>query len=165
MPIVDGLMSSKMIRELERSQEGHRLSPRASLNGQVPIIAVSASLVERERQTYVDAGFDAWIVKPVSFERLGELMAAIVDPNIRQGALYKPGEWGRGGWFDIPKLEPDTISHRPVPEINDHLASSIEGGKSRSAPQLSRREPAPDSEEPPESITTLEPMDSPDPIA
>ncbi|KAF4631152.1 hypothetical protein G7Y89_g6985 [Cudoniella acicularis] len=57
MPIVDGLSSTKMIRSLEKSHPQSILS-RAFCNGRVPIFAVSASLVECERQTYVNAGFD-----------------------------------------------------------------------------------------------------------
>ena len=99
MPIVDGLTSAKMIRSYEKTHPTRRLSARAALNGHIPIIAVSASLVERDRQTYMDAGFDGWILKPISFLRLAELLAGIVDPRIRHAALYQPGEWERGGWF------------------------------------------------------------------
>jgi len=79
MPIVDGLTSTKMIRDIESQKPPSCLSPRARFNGRVPIIAVSASLIERERQTYIGAGFDAWILKPISFERLNELMTGIVE--------------------------------------------------------------------------------------
>jgi DNA-binding response OmpR family regulator len=101
MPIVDGLTSTKMIRSFEKTHPKHLLSSRAQLNGRVPIIAVSASLVEKERQTYIDAGFDGWILKPVSFPRVNELMAGIVEPKVREEALYKSGEWEKGGWFEM----------------------------------------------------------------
>ncbi|GME51509.1 hypothetical protein GTA08_BOTSDO01931 [Neofusicoccum parvum] len=91
MPIVDGLTSTKMIRSFEKSHPANILSPRASLNGRIPIIAVSASLEESKRQSYIDAGFDAWILKPISFPRLQELMAGIVDPKVREEALFTPG--------------------------------------------------------------------------
>lgn len=101
MPIVDGLTSTKMIRSFEKTHPEHLLSSRAQLNGRIPIIAVSASLVEKERQKYIDAGFDGWILKPISFPRLNELMAGIVESKVREDALYKPGEWEKGGWFDM----------------------------------------------------------------
>lgn len=99
MPIVDGLTSTKMIRSHEKS---HAASPSssASKNGRVPIFAVSASLVERERQTYINAGFDGWILKPIDFKRLTILLAGICNDDTRESCLYKPGEWERGGWFD-----------------------------------------------------------------
>ena len=105
MPIVDGLTSTKMIRSFEKTHPEHLLSSRAQLNGRIPIIAVSASLVERERQKYIDAGFDGWILKPISFPRLSEIMAGILEPKAREEALYKPGEWEKGGWFEMARLD------------------------------------------------------------
>jgi CheY-like chemotaxis protein len=102
MPIVDGLTSTKMIRSFEKLHIGIH-SPRAALCGRVPIIAVSASLLEQDRQKYIDAGFDAWILKPIPFERLNKLMAAIVDTAIRKDCLYRPGQWEKGGWFQRGK--------------------------------------------------------------
>lgn len=73
---------------------------RASLNGRIPIIAVSASLLERERKLYTDAGFDGWILKPVSFPRLSEILTGIVDQKARKSNVYRAGVWERGGWFE-----------------------------------------------------------------
>ncbi|KAH7381275.1 hypothetical protein DE146DRAFT_624212 [Phaeosphaeria sp. MPI-PUGE-AT-0046c] len=98
MPIVDGLTSTKMIRSYEKTHT-NIYSPRAALCGRVPIIAVSASLVERDRQQYIDAGFDAWILKPIPFDRLNKLMGGIVDTESRRECLYQTGQWERGGWF------------------------------------------------------------------
>jgi hypothetical protein len=100
MPIVDGLTSTKMIRSFEKSHPSELLSSRAALNGRVPIIAVSASLLERERTKYTDAGFDGWILKPIAFNRLSQIMEGLVEQQVRNENLYKPGTWERGGWFD-----------------------------------------------------------------
>ncbi|KAI4745305.1 hypothetical protein E4T50_04354 [Aureobasidium sp. EXF-12298] len=100
MPIVDGLTAAKVIRSFEKSHPTHLLSTRASLNGRIPIIAVSASLLEREIQMYVDAGFDGWILKPISFPRLSEIMTGIVDKQVRHKNVYVKGGWERGGWFE-----------------------------------------------------------------
>lgn len=99
MPIVDGLSSTKMIRAFEKSDKNTGLSLLAESHGRIPIIAVSASLVEREKDTYVDAGFDGWILKPIDFKRLETLLQGIVDDDIRNDALYMPGQWECGGWF------------------------------------------------------------------
>lgn len=109
MPIVDGITSTRMIRESEHKATdlSTTLSTRARLNGRVPIIAVSASLLERERQMYIDAGFDAWILKPISFTRLSEIMGGIVDGRMREESLYVPGEWERGGWFEVRRVSGD----------------------------------------------------------
>jgi CheY-like chemotaxis protein len=95
------------------------LSPRAATNGRVPILAVSASLVERERKTYIEAGFDGWILKPIDFNRLNTLLSGIVDEEIRKSCLYQPGQWERGGFFDrkqrnVFKADTRPSSERPI---------------------------------------------------
>jgi CheY-like chemotaxis protein len=97
MPIVDGLTSTKMIRSFEKSHTQSNLSPRAAGNGRVPIFEVSASFVEREKQSYVNAGFDGWMLKPIDFKRLNTLLSGIVDDETRNSCLYQQGEWERGG--------------------------------------------------------------------
>lgn len=98
MPIVDGHTSTKMIRSFEKTHT-NTLSRRAALNGRTPIFAVSASLVEKERQNYIDVGFDGWILKPIDFKRLSVLLAGIVEKETRESCLYQPGHWEQGGWF------------------------------------------------------------------
>ncbi|KHO01665.1 ATPase-like, ATP-binding domain protein [Metarhizium album ARSEF 1941] len=99
MPIVDGLTSTKVIRSTEQSSEHKGRSAMAGSNRRIPIFAVSASLVEENKQVYVDAGFDGWILKPIDFKRLGTLLAGIHASETRRACLYLPGEWERGGWF------------------------------------------------------------------
>jgi CheY-like chemotaxis protein len=99
MPIVDGVTSTQMIRSFETARMKSYLSSRALANGRVPIFAVSASLVEQDREKYIDAGFDGWIVKPIDFKRLSSLFAGMVDDEARNLCLYRPGEWECGGWF------------------------------------------------------------------
>ena len=113
MPIVDGLTSTKLIRSFEKSHPTELLSRRAALNGRVPIFAVSASLVEKDRQVYITAGFDAWILKPVDFKRLQRLLSGIVEEEARKECLYKPGEWERGGWFTESQLDVYASSTKP----------------------------------------------------
>ncbi|KAI0394879.1 hsp90-like protein [Xylariaceae sp. FL0594] len=112
MPIVDGLTSTKLIREFERSESRPPLSPLATSHGRIPIFAVSASLVEKDKAIYTEAGFDGWILKPIDFKRLNVLLEGITDDGVREQCLYEPGEWERGGWFgqrqtrslELPKL-------------------------------------------------------------
>ncbi len=156
MPIVDGLASTKMIRSFEKTHADNKLSTRAALNKRIPIIAVSASLIERERQTYIDAGFDGWILKPIAFNRLTEIMTGLVDPEIRRKNLYYPGGWEHGGWFDEPHADafaadtrpseqpPMTAVDLPVPEgvrkaaAAPHDPSVKEEGKSRQSQEQLR---------------------------
>lgn len=99
MPIVDGMTSTKMIRSYDNNNPEKALSTRAAFNGRIPIFAVSASLVEKDRHLYIEAGFDGWILKPIDFKRLSILLTGIVDEDTRDCCLYRSGEWEQGGWF------------------------------------------------------------------
>ncbi|MCJ1313148.1 Light-sensor Protein kinase [Agyrium rufum] len=116
MPIVDGLTSTKMIRSHEKTTNDEILSRRAALNGRTPIFAVSASLIEKDLQQYIDAGFDGWILKPIDFKRLSVLLLGIVDVNTRISCLYKPGSWEAGGWFE--KDQRDVFNADTTPNAN-----------------------------------------------
>ncbi|KAK5113217.1 hypothetical protein LTR62_003553 [Meristemomyces frigidus] len=113
MPIVDGLTSAKMIRSFEKTHPTHLLSTRASLNGRIPVIAVSASLVEKDRPTYISGGFDGWILKPISFPRLSEIMSGVVDKKVRQENLYATGRWEKGGWFAKAQVDVFVADTKP----------------------------------------------------
>lgn len=131
MPIVDGLTSTKMIRSFEKSHPMVEYSGRAALNGRVPVFAVSASLVEKDRHVYVQAGFDGWILKPVDFRRLSELFTGIVEDNTRESCLYTPGKWERGGWFgrrdenmnSITSTRSGTAHHSRISSLHPPLSS------------------------------------------
>lgn len=125
MPIVDGLKSTKMIRSFENAHPGIDLSDRAARNGRVPVFAVSASLVEKDRQRYIDGGFDGWILKPIDFKRLSTLLMGIVKEDIRGCCLYEHGAWERGGWF------------------TPHQPNIISAAKTRSGRALSSMTPPP----------------------
>lgn len=127
MPIVDGLSSTKMIRSFEKSHPSHMLSHRAAANGRIPIIAVSASLLEKERDMYVNAGFDGWILKPISFDRLKTIMLGIVDSKARAENLYKQGNWERGGWFG--KGQEDYFAANTQPADKMPMSDPSEGAQ------------------------------------
>lgn len=136
MPIVDGLTSAKMIRSFEKSHPTHLLSTRASLNGRVPIIAVSASLVERERHTYIDTGFDGWILKPIAFNRLSEIMKGIIEAETRKKNLYRAGVWEYGGWFHAAQKDVFAADTTPSEEVPLNQVSNVpapEGVKAAAA--------------------------------
>ncbi|GLB08244.1 light-sensor Protein kinase [Aspergillus tubingensis] len=107
MPIVDGINSTKMIREFETSSDSTELSSVAKLNNRIPIFAVSASLLEKDMSLYVDAGFDGWVMKPINFNRLNVLFEGLQTGDTRNAATYHPGcDWEQGGWFTpIPEKQ------------------------------------------------------------
>lgn len=116
-----------MVRAFEKSDRCQALSPLARPLGRTPIFAVSASLVEKERNTYVDAGFDGWILKPIDFKRLHTLLDGIQDDEARDACRYVPGQWEQGGWF-TRKTEPQASNApgRAAPNEASHEASQDE---------------------------------------
>lgn len=87
------------------------LPMRISYNhNRVPIFAVSASLPESMNGWSFEHTIDRWILQPISFRRLGELMAGTWDHERRKQDLYiaevVKKSWERGGWLDsAPKWE------------------------------------------------------------
>jgi light-regulated signal transduction histidine kinase (bacteriophytochrome)/AmiR/NasT family two-component response regulator len=99
MPIVDGLTATKMIREAESNIAKSSVTDTFNQPNRIPVFAVSASLVERNEKSYIDAGFDGWVMKPVDFARLKKILAGINDPEAREGPA-EARDWEKGGWFD-----------------------------------------------------------------
>ncbi|KAJ5380584.1 uncharacterized protein N7496_003012 [Penicillium cataractarum] len=91
MPIVDGLSATKMIREYEVQADLR--------HDYVPIFAVSASLLEKDRHTYINSGFDGWIMKPIDFQRIHELLKGVKSTEKRSTCFYRSGMLEQGGWF------------------------------------------------------------------
>jgi len=65
MPVMDGLQTTAAIRQRERDTGGH-----------VPILAMTAHAMDRDRERCLEVGMDAYVTKPVSPE---ELYRAIED--------------------------------------------------------------------------------------
>jgi len=109
MPVMDGVTATKQIRKDEKQRlPSASPRPRSHLrnNNRVPIFAVSASLPESRAKEIADAQFDGWILKPINFRRVGEIMGGIWDDQKREKDLYIPGvsktNWERGGWLAAP---------------------------------------------------------------
>ena len=63
---------------------------------------------------YLDAGFDAWILKPIPFPRLQELLHGIVDREVRKQNVYYEGwEWEKGGWFHEAQVDAFDVDTTP----------------------------------------------------
>jgi CheY-like chemotaxis protein len=108
MPVLDGISATKQIREAERGRSAfHATTPRshARNNNRVPIFAVSASLPETRLEEIQIAEFDGWMVKPIDFRRVNEIIGGIWDYQQRRRNLYSPStkkNWERGGWLVPP---------------------------------------------------------------
>ncbi|KAF5868223.1 putative histidine kinase-group viii protein [Botrytis fragariae] len=104
MPILNGFLSTTLIRSfLTTTSPLPLMSPRAKIYGRLPIIAVSASLEETKRDEYIDRGFDGWILKPIDFRVLEEMLKSVEDEGRREGLVYgREGvKWSKGGWLRL----------------------------------------------------------------
>ncbi|CCL99470.1 uncharacterized protein FIBRA_01488 [Fibroporia radiculosa] len=100
MPLLNGFEATERIRQVERQRnnEPHRTSHQ--LNGRIPIFAVSASLYEDQHDELLKLGFDGWILKPIDFKRLRNILRGVMDTVQRSKDVYHPScSWEVGGWL------------------------------------------------------------------
>jgi CheY-like chemotaxis protein len=101
MPILNGFEATQKIRGFEKKLNAEIVRrPSQVLNGRIPIFAVSASLLEQQRDKLANHGMDGWILKPIDFKRLSVILKGVIDSSQRQNDVYYPGcSWERGGWL------------------------------------------------------------------
>ena len=56
------------------------------------IVAVSASALKHERQTYLETGFDGFIPKPFRFERISECLVTLLAVEYETSEVSLPEE-------------------------------------------------------------------------
>ena len=93
MPICDGITATRRIRELERTKPYPfaTLPYTHQLNGRTPILAVSASLPEKDREEIEEAGMDGWTLKPLNWPNVAKLLLGVT--NLTERDMYRPGRW------------------------------------------------------------------------
>lgn len=107
MPILNGFESTEQIRSFEKKNSLPLSRLSQELNGRIPVFAVSASLVESQRNELWDYGIDGWILKPINFKRLNEILKGVTNPVQREKDLYMSGcNWEDGGWLYPPYRPP-----------------------------------------------------------
>ena len=72
MPEMDGLAAARAIREHEAKDGGLRHQP---------LVAVTAHAIKGDRERCIDAGYDGYVTKPISFAELLSEIAAVVQPG------------------------------------------------------------------------------------
>lgn len=98
MPIMDGYEAAAAIRALEAKGPPTGAIDPVRVDDRIPIFALSASLYEDDR-AQLGTHFDGWLLKPLQFNRMRALLAALMDGEKRAQEIYQPGQWERGGYF------------------------------------------------------------------
>lgn len=78
MPVMDGLMATERIREMERTREG---------KPHIPIIAVSANAMPDDIQRGLDSGIDAYLPKPLQIATLESMLSQYLSDAEEDSAL------------------------------------------------------------------------------
>ncbi|EIM81705.1 uncharacterized protein STEHIDRAFT_66042 [Stereum hirsutum FP-91666 SS1] len=118
MPILNGFQATEAIRLLEMSLDLDKERVSHALNGRIPIFAVSASLLERQRVELAKIGVDGWILKPIDFKRLSMILRGVTNTEQRERDEYQMGRWEIGGW--LPRHPPSaTPSEVDVGSVKD----------------------------------------------
>ncbi len=74
LPVMDGVQATRTIRS------SRELGPKAN----IPIVAMTAYAMSGNRETFLEAGMDDYIDKPVSMAMLRSVVARLLGPNARQ---------------------------------------------------------------------------------
>ncbi len=94
MPGMDGLAATRKIR---------RISPPSAVP--VPIIALTASVMEEDRKLYKEAGISGVIGKPISFQELFSLMEDLVPDGYGEPWRTEPTEEKEPEGLPVPPLD------------------------------------------------------------
>ncbi|KAG8958090.1 Light-sensor Protein kinase [Tulasnella sp. 419] len=100
MPIMNGFEATGAIRHFEASTLPPHFLPAHELNGRIPIFAVTASLESTQRDDLYDLGIDGWILKPINWSRVSDILVGVTDIERRRKDMYTPEKkWENGGWL------------------------------------------------------------------
>jgi len=67
MPRMNGFEATSTIREKERARGGH-----------IPIVAITAYALEKDKEECLAAGMDAYMSKPIDFKKCIEMIHSII---------------------------------------------------------------------------------------
>lgn len=71
MPILDGVSATKEIIRLERISGATH----------TPIIALTANVIPKDRESYIEAGMDAFLAKPIEHNKLEAVLSQFLDSD------------------------------------------------------------------------------------
>jgi CheY-like chemotaxis protein/HPt (histidine-containing phosphotransfer) domain-containing protein len=81
MPVMDGIEATLLIREPQSAVANH----------QIPIIAMTASAMQGDRERFLEAGMNDYVSKPVSPQSLAEVLDKWLPKETAATAVQPPG--------------------------------------------------------------------------
>ena len=76
MPVMGGLEAAKTIRDAEKQSAIQ--NPQSEIE-RIPIIAVTANAMKGDRETFLSAGMDEYLAKPIKRKALEEVIKRVID--------------------------------------------------------------------------------------
>ncbi|MBN2117042.1 MAG: response regulator [Anaerolineales bacterium] len=121
MPVMDGYEATKRIREYETQHTKH--------NTRIPIIALSASVFEENREQVLAAGCDEFVSKPFKEEEIFEMMAKYLGVRY----VYEEGERqkAKGEGQDVK----DVLTPKALAALPSELFADLEQALAQLAPK------------------------------
>ena len=78
----------------------------------VPILALSANAMAHQIASYLDAGMDGHVAKPIEVDKLYAAIEAVIDPEPVSITVTPAGAPGTGRRLDGPLLRSPATPHR-----------------------------------------------------
>lgn len=94
MPGMGGLEATRRIRAIEGGTDRH-----------VPIIAITAAVMQEEKEKYLKSGIDAVVAKPVNFKTLFKIMDSLIPRDVGKKAGNGEEDAGTPPEFELPLLD------------------------------------------------------------
>ncbi len=94
MPEMDGLTTTRQIREAEKTSGEH-----------IPIVAMTAHAMKGDRETCLDAGMDGYIAKPVTRKEIAQTIADILEKKNKLVGNSPNAQAQASSWDPLDALE------------------------------------------------------------
>jgi signal transduction histidine kinase/CheY-like chemotaxis protein/ligand-binding sensor domain-containing protein/HPt (histidine-containing phosphotransfer) domain-containing protein len=107
MPGMDGIQAAQAIRRLEQ-QAG---SPR------VPIVAMTAHALEGDRERFLAAGMDAFLVKPFERDELAAALAKVLPERLEEAGLLTQAPVDENLTLDCERLQENASGEGSLQEL------------------------------------------------
>mgnify|MGYP002640676996 CR=1 FL=1 len=90
MPLMDGIKATLEIKKIDEKKD-------------IPIIAMTAAAMQKDRENSKAAGMQAHITKPIDFEELKAVLLEFIEPNIENRNFKMKAKKSTASFGELPK--------------------------------------------------------------